>query len=123
MSCVKVCIGDLRFSVDIIDKEQDTGGCEVTFLTPIKASVRAKIETLDTQGGNSRLIFDSTNINDAVTHKFTIRFRNDIQADDLLKFDNRYFKIQGFKDPDERKKWLVIFAIERGDVNNSRNLI
>lgn len=121
MSCKKICIGDLKHKVEIIDKSQDGGGCEVSFLTPIRATVRAKIDTIDTQGGNSRLIFDDTNVGETVTHKFTIRFRNDIQADDLLMFNDRFFKIQGFKDPDELRKWLVIFVIERGDINNTRN--
>lgn len=121
MSCKKICIGDLKHSVAIIDKSQDGGGCEVNFLTPTRATIRAKIEKLNTIGANSRLIFDDTNIGEAVTHKFTIRFRSDIEGDDLLKFNDRYFKIQGFGDPDELKKWLEIFAVERGDINNTRN--
>ena len=121
MSCKKICIGDLKHKVEIIDKSQDGGGCDVNFLTPIRATVRAKVETLETIGANSRLIFDDTNIGEATTHKITIRFRSDIEGDDLLKFDNRYFKIQGFKDPDELKKWLVIYVVERGDINNTRN--
>jgi hypothetical protein len=121
MSCKKTCAGDLRFKIEIIDRSQDPDGCDLNFLTPIKATTRAKIETLETIGANSRLIFDDTNISEAVTHKFTIRFRTDLLGDDIIKFDDRYFKIQGFKDADERKKWLVIYCVERGDVNNTRN--
>jgi len=123
MSCKKVCVGDLSSKISIIDKSQTAIGCSLSFLTPIKVTLWAKVDTIDTFGGNGRRIFDSTNIGEAVTHKFTTRYRTDIDGDDLIKYDDRYFTIQGFKDPTEDKRFLVFYCIERGDVNNSRNLL
>jgi head-tail adaptor len=123
MSCLKICISDLSKKIKIIDKSQDGLGCSLSFLTPTKATVWAKIETIDTIGGNGRKIFDDTNIGQTVTHKMTIRGRNDIKADDLIEYNNRYFTIQGFKNPNEDTKWLVLYCVERGDVDNSRNLL
>jgi len=123
MSCKKICTGDMKHQIEIIDKSQDHAGCSLNFLTPTKATTWAKVDTVDTIGGNSRRIFDSTNIGEMVTHKFTTRFRTDIDGDDLIKYDSRYFKIQGFKDPYEDKRYLVFYCIERGDVSNSRNVL
>ncbi len=122
MSCKKVCIGDLRHNIDIIDKSMSGNSCNFGYDTEIKASVKAKIETLDTIGANGRLIFDDTNLGNAVSHKITIRFRNDIEGDDIVKYDNRYFTVKGFKDIDERKRFMIIYVVERGDTTNNRNL-
>jgi SPP1 family predicted phage head-tail adaptor len=124
MSCKKtICAGSLNKQISIIDKSQTGIGCAISFLTPLKATVWAEVKTIDTMGGNSRSIIDSTNIGEMSTHKFTIRFRTDLSGDDLIKFDDRYFKIQGFKDPTEDKRYLVVYCIERGDVDNSRNFL
>lgn len=124
MSCKKkICAGDLSSRIDIIDKSQFGSGCELSFIVPVKASVWAKVEVMDIFGANNRKIFDNTNISDAVTHKITIRYRSDIDGDDLIKYDGRYFTIQGFKDPTEDKRFIVLYLVERGDVNNSSNII
>ncbi|MCW8930894.1 MAG: head-tail adaptor protein [Gammaproteobacteria bacterium] len=121
MSCLKICTGDLNKKIKIIDKSQDGLGCSLNFLTPTKATVWAKIETIDTISGNGRRIFDNTNVGQTATHKMTIRGRTDIKSDDLIEYNDRYFTIQGFKNPNEDTRWLILYCIERGDVNNSRN--
>jgi SPP1 family predicted phage head-tail adaptor len=120
MSCCKITIGQLNKTIQLIDKDLVPTNCDITFdLTP-KAIIKAKIQS-NTSIGNRRAIFDNTNLSDAISHVFTIRYRSDIQADDLIKYDKRYFTIQQFIDIDENKKWLVIGVVERGDVTNTRN--
>lgn len=121
MSCCKgkdPKIGDLRFSIKIYDKTLVPSNCNVTFnLTP-KHTIKAKIEV---PNRTDRKIFEDTNDGVQVTDIFYIRHKSDIEADDLIEFDNKYFIIQGYLDIDKKKKWLKIFATERGTTTNSRN--
>ena len=119
--CDKTLIGDLRHQIKIIDKDLESdGSCGATYDKSIKHTIRAKIETR--KGVNTSTgIFDSTNINSLITHVFTIRYVNDIEVDDLIEYDNRYFAIKGHLDTNETKQFVEIYAIERGDISNSRN--
>lgn len=47
-----------------------------------------------------------------VTHKITIRYRDDLTSDMRIYFDSRYFYIQGFRKILETDHWSEIMAAE-----------
>lgn len=50
-----------------------------------------------------------------VSVRIIIRYRSDITSDMRIKFENRYYKILGIINPDERNRELQIIAIETKD--------
>ena len=48
----------------------------------------------------------------SVSHRFTMRYRNDITAKNRLKFGTRVFNIRAVINVKERNKWLEIDADE-----------
>lgn len=124
MSCCKnknfPKIGDLKHTIKIIDKDLVPIDCTVDFDLTDKLSTRAKIKNANSK---DRKIFDDTNEGISITHIFSIRYTNAIEADDNILYDSRYFTIQGYEDIDEEKRFLKIFVTERGVDTNKRNLL
>ena len=51
-------------------------------------------------------------LGERVTHRITIRFREDVSAVQRLRFGSRIFKIQSVLDRDGRRRWLELLCEE-----------
>lgn len=122
MSCFKVCINELRFNIEIYNRTIKSANCQADIETSLKYTTKAKIKVRDLNSSGI-LAKNNININEISTHTFIIRYKNNISSDDIIKYDNKYFKIIGYLDPDERKNYLKINCVERGLATDKRNLI
>jgi SPP1 family predicted phage head-tail adaptor len=106
---VKAC--DLRHTI-LIQAENPTtdagGGQTDPWASPtLVAAVRACIEPLR---GFEKL--RAMQLEDSISHKITIRFRSGLTAKMRIVFGTRLFNIRAIIDPEERNRWLEIFADE-----------
>lgn len=117
---VKLCSGDMNDTIDIVSRTISaptlgTSDPKTTFTTI--ASPWAVIETIDLSGGSARY-FESVNVNDRPTHKFSIFYDADIwpldSDNNFVEFDSRRFRIVGAKDLNEMKTTIEILCTERG---------
>jgi len=69
----------------------------------------ANIETV-----SGETIFDSSNIERDVTHKFYIRFRDSITQEKWINFKNELYDILTVENLDERNEFLLLRASKRG---------
>lgn len=102
-------IGRLRHRLTLEAPETDAddiGGRSVAW-TPV-ATVWAAIETVN---GNEIAALGQTDAR--LTHRITIRHRGDVGPAMRLTLGARVFEIGSVRDPDGRKRFLVIHAIER----------
>ena len=106
---VRLC--DLRHVIVIEagNAATDAGGGQTDpWASPtVVASVRACITPLR---GSEKL--RAMQLEDSVTHKFTLRFRTGITAKHRIRFGTRLFNIRSVIDVDERSRWLEIMADE-----------
>jgi len=56
--------------------------------------------------------FYNEQLNHTGTHEVVIRYRDDLESSDRIKFGSRYFQIIGIMNPNERNRQLVITAKE-----------
>lgn len=47
-----------------------------------------------------------------LTHEITIRYRDDLQPDDRIVYDSRYFDIKDVRNFDERDKMILMRCVE-----------
>ena len=106
-----VALCDLRHVV-VIQAENpatDAGGGQTDpWASPTTfATVRACIKPLR---GGERL--RAMQLEDSVTHRFTMRWRSGVTAKHRLKFGARLFNCRSVINVDEKSKWLEIMAEE-----------
>lgn len=70
-------------------------------------NIPARIEPLE---GNEQLRAMQTGM--TAPHRFTLRYRSDVQGASTLLYDGRTFDIQSVVDPEEKHRELVILADE-----------
>lgn len=101
-------IGDLRHRVVLQKKEitVDELKQQTENWTDI-ASVWAAIEPL-----SGREYFAARQLNEEVSVKITIRYRDDVTSDNRLVFNNKVFEVLSVIDPRERGKTLILMCRE-----------
>ena len=108
----KLCIGDMNkritFKVRYITPPADVN-YDNTFSTLL--SVKAAIETV-----NGQAFFDSVAGDTPITHKFYIRYINNvaIRSEDWLVYGGNNYKILLIENVDEANKYLIIRATLKG---------
>jgi SPP1 family predicted phage head-tail adaptor len=112
-----LCIGDLDKYITLQKRElkppRNTDFDEVMLFTNI-AEVWSAVKTV-----SSKFPFDSAeiNIDESITHKFYIRYREDILINYGILFDNKRYKILSIKDIDFEKKWLELNCNFKGSAS------
>lgn len=125
-NCVKlrrkrrqVCIGDLDELITLQDRQITPSLTSVdateTF-TDTNPDVWAMVETV-----SGETIFDDTNTERDVTHRFTIRFIDGITAETWISFDGDRIDILNVEDYEGRHEFLLLRASNRGVDTNEAN--
>lgn len=110
----KQAIGDFR---DLVTPHRTAsrptrgGGVEKVF-TPVGRRIYMKVETV----GQNVHGFNSVNVDELPTHKFTTRWRADIDAELFLEFDGLYFEILDLENLEQRNEYLVLKCRQTGAV-------
>lgn len=125
-SCVKlrrkrrqVCIGDLDELITLQDRKitpSSTGVDAGETFTDTNPAIWAMVETV-----SGETIFDNTNTERDVTHRFTIRFIDGITAETWISFDGDRIDILNVEDYEERHEFLLLRASNRGVDTNEAN--
>jgi SPP1 family predicted phage head-tail adaptor len=108
-------VGKLRHRIQIVKPygpaQSTFGDVSLQNFSPVR-TCWAAIEAL--QGKDA---LAANQFADVVTHKITIRYRNDVFAQDMIWFQGpgtyvRQFQVQAVINPDERNKTLFLLAVE-----------
>lgn len=114
----KVCTGDLRFKIQLFDRDIDavTSGVDldISFANPL-----TKWAALKTVNGIEA--FDSTNLSDNHTHIFYIRYMDGIDSQKFVLYKSKYYRINDSENIDERDEYIALFCTERGDSTRKVN--
>lgn len=115
----QVCIGDLDTIIALQDRA----------LTPSESSVDASEvfsnsnpdvwAMMETKLGET--IFDGTGTERDVTHRFYIRFLDDITAETWISFNSKRIDILDVENLDERSEFLLLRCTNRGLDTNRAN--
>ncbi len=107
---MRVAIGDLNKRVSFQKRTGATdagGGMADDWTTAF--SLWAKVDTPSTGD-----YFNAMQMEQRVTHIVTVRWTPGISADMRIAMDGRYLTIKGVRDPDQRKRYLILNAEEVG---------
>ena len=112
----QVCLGDLDNQIVLQDRTitAPTSGVDASETFTTNDTVDAMVET-----SRGETIFDGTNTEVDVTHKFTIRFISGITAETWISFNSDRFDILDVENLEERDEWLVLRATNRGVDTNT----
>lgn len=106
-------IGERRRRVGLVSQSSGTsdgmGGTTGATNTTI-ATVWAAINPLSARERDQAKAVQSER-----THDVTIRYRSDVSETMLVAYGTRLFRITGIRDPDERKRDLVLSCVELGN--------
>ncbi len=105
------CLGDLRARAilhvrsmrvpdfESVDFDEDFAGIEVW------ASIKSTV---------GKVQFTDVGIDTAITHKFVIRYRDDVSAETYVEFERRRFNVVSVEDLEERHEFLSLNCREHG---------
>jgi SPP1 family predicted phage head-tail adaptor len=117
----RVCTGDLKWPIvvntrSITPPTNDSVDYEEVFTSPM--TVYAMIETV-----YGETVFDGTNTEKVITHKFYIRYVSDLTFEEWVLFRDKYYDIINVENLNEENRFMLINANIRGtsslDVNFS----
>lgn len=115
----KICVGDLNKNCILQDRSitAPASGVDATeTFTENTPDVWAKIET-----SKGETVFDGTDTEIDVTHKFTIRFLTGITAETWILFNSVRFDILDVQNFEERDEWLLLLCTNKGTTANAAN--
>lgn len=108
----KICIGDLTKAITLEARAiQAPGQNSVDYTEQFNPIINTKAAVKTVRG---ETIFDGSNTERVVTHKFWIRFRSNITFETWIEMDNIKFDVLDVENLDERNEWLAIRASKRG---------
>jgi len=113
----KYAIGDLRCRITFYDREllSTDIGYEESLVNEI--TKWASIESV-----NPKHLFSDVNIDGKeISHKFIIRYDDDINSEKLIKYDGNIFKIVFIDDPELRKEFMVLYVHLEGNYDKEAN--
>lgn len=85
----------------------DGGGGTTETPVPLAENISARVEPLS---GDEQLRAMQTGM--VAPHRFTMRYRSDVQGALTLLYDGRTFDIKSVVDPEEKHRELIILADE-----------
>ncbi len=115
----QVCVGDLDTIITLQDRAitPPLFGVEATeTFTDTDPDIWSKLDT-----GRGQTIFDGTNEEVDITHKFTIRFINGITAQTWILFESQRLDIIDVEDLEERHEFMILRCNNRGTTANAAN--
>lgn len=112
-------IGDMRTRISIFQREMLPPVFESTSFTQSLTLIATVWSQVETVGGT--VIFDDTNLKSGTTHKFTIRFRSDVNTANIIQFDGDSYKILEADNSNLRKRFLFLFCALLGDETFEEN--
>lgn len=125
-TCVKirskktqVCIGDLRFKIDIQQRElgvpfNPIDGVDVDYSENF-TTLHSIFSAIDTPIGATT--FNEIGISTAISHIFYVRFSSDVDAQKFILFENVRFKIVRVTNFEGRRIFMKLECIERGSAD------
>lgn len=110
----QVCVGALRHRIEIETRTLTPPALAAvdygeTFSNTI--SVMSHIETV-----SGETVFDKTNVETLISHRFYIRFRTDVTAESWIKFNSEFYDILTTENLDNKGQFLLLRCNKRGDV-------
>jgi len=114
-----VCTGDMKDLITLQNRAiQGVTTADVDFTENFTeaAVVWSMIETV--QGVT---VFDTSNTEIVITHKFYVRYDPAVTSETWVEFDDRKFDIVTVTNLDERKDYLLLMCRERGDKDQPVN--
>lgn len=119
----RLCIADLIHEIQVVDRSivpPDHGETIYTIEFDIETSpvVFASCET-----PRGIKIFDSTNLEQDVTHRFGVYFDPSYTVENFVFFKNRFFRILDANNLDERDEWTILSCVERGSEAKAANYV
>jgi SPP1 family predicted phage head-tail adaptor len=115
----KVCVGDLSSRIKLQLRSltaSNTGSIESieTFTDIIE--VWAAVET--TSGSK---IWDGVEIANPFTHKFYIRYRNDIEFTEWIEYGNEKYKLIDVENLEQKNEFLILMCTRKGTSTKKAN--
>lgn len=109
----KICIGDLRYLIKLQERAlrppTDVDFREVyTDIADIWASVEI---------ASPKFPFDQINTDEGITHLFFIRYRNDVDLNNWILYDNKRYKILQIRNVNFENKYLELRCNFKGVVS------
>lgn len=107
-----VCIGDMIHKIEINSRSIQAptmGGVDFGEDFQEECTISAAIET---KAGET--VFDSSNTERVVTHRFYVRFEPDITAETWINFDSNLYDILTVENLDQRSEFLLLRCTLRG---------
>lgn len=115
----RVPVGDMRTPV-IIHKAAilaPTAGVDMgRKIAPVVSPWWCKVTTV-----TGVFVFDSSNIEQVITHDFQGRYTPDISRDMIIESEGNYYKIVSVEDMEERHEFLRLRCTERGSIAKEVN--
>lgn len=115
----KVPIGDMRTPVIIHKAEIMAPNVGVDFgrkITPVVEPWWCKVTTV-----TGVYMFDSSNVEQIITHDFQGRFHPDVDRDMVIEQGGEYYKIISAEDMEERHEFLRLRCTVRGAISQEVN--
>ena len=69
------------------------------------------------------VFFDGTNLARQATHVFELRYRDDVTAETWVELDGVNYDILNVEDLEERREFLHLYAVKRGDASIAINQV
>ena len=110
----RVCTGDLKHLIKIYTRSitpAQSIGIDFGEDFTNEKNVYAMIET-----GSGETVFDQTNTEKVVTHKFYIRFIPDLTFEAWIEFKGKYYDILNVENLNEEDRYMLLNACIRGTV-------
>lgn len=112
----KVCIGDLKNLIKIIDREIEPADVSHTMNFDSFIEVRARIDTK--LGGT---FFNGVNTENGDTHVFYIRFGVTVEQNYTIELNGNYYIVSTTENLNEESRFLKISAVKNGPASNGAN--
>ena len=106
-------VGDMRNRIVIAERDIKSPAFQSASFSQTYTKICSVWSSVETTGGNPK--FSGVNTKIAITHIFTIRYRDDITSESIIEFNNNYYKIIDPDDPSNRKQFLFLMCISKGD--------
>lgn len=116
----KVPVGDMRTPVIIHQAEilAPTAGVDLgRSVTAVIDPWWCKVMTV-----NGVYIFDSSNVEQQITHDFQGRYTSGIDRDMVIEYAGEYYKIISVEDMENRNEFLRLRCVIRGAVSQGVNI-
>ncbi len=115
----RVCIGNLNKRIKIQTRaltSNNTGSIETIETFTDVVEVWAAIET--TRGSQ---LWDGVEVSNPFTHKIYIRYRDDIDYEKWVEYEDEKYDIVDVENLEQKNEWLLLMCTRKGDNTKEAN--